>query len=122
MLAIVKVEEEVTAQGVSWNNIVNAGQSVEFGFCAERGVQPTPPPPTPAPTPQPTPAPTPHLCQRRMPTPEPTPTPPPTCQTGLITYPTTGTPAPTMILHQQAEMLLRALLSMTTGELDTALR
>jgi len=41
-------EDEVTAEGVSWNNVVNPGQSVGFGFCAERGA--TPPPPTPIPT------------------------------------------------------------------------
>ncbi len=49
---------EVTAQGVSWNNVVNPGQSVGFGFCADRGATPTPPPPTPTPTPIPTPIPT----------------------------------------------------------------
>lgn len=43
---------EVTAQGVSWNNVVGAGQSVEFAFCAERGATPTPPPaPTPTDSP-----------------------------------------------------------------------
>jgi len=42
-------EDEVTAQGASWNNVVNPGQSVEFGFCAERGATPTPTP-TPPPT------------------------------------------------------------------------
>jgi len=72
-------EDEVTAQGVSWNNIVNPGQSVGFGFCAERGTQPqpTPPPPTPTPTPSPTPMPT--------PAPTPSPTPPPTfaCSDGV---------------------------------------
>ena len=40
--------DEVTAQGESWNNVVGAGQSVDFGFCAQRGTTPTP---TPAPTP-----------------------------------------------------------------------
>ena len=44
--------DEVTAEGVSWNNVVNPGQSVGFGFCAERGA--TPPPPTPTPTLPPT--------------------------------------------------------------------
>lgn len=39
--------DEVTAEGVSWNNVVNPGQSAGFGFCAERGAAPTPPPPTP---------------------------------------------------------------------------
>lgn len=63
--------DEVTAQGVSWNNIINPGQEIGFGFCADRGAQPTPPPPTPVPTPVPTPQPTP------APTPEPTPQPPP---------------------------------------------
>ncbi len=79
-------EDEVTAQGASWNNVVNPGQSVGFGFCAERGTQPqpTPPPPTPTPTPTPTPMPTP------APTPTPTPTPSPT------PMPTPApTPAPT---------------------------
>ncbi|MCZ6639196.1 MAG: cellulose binding domain-containing protein, partial [Candidatus Dadabacteria bacterium] len=70
-------EKEVIAQGVSWNNIVNPGQSLGFGFCAERGTQPppTPPPPPPIPTPVPTPA----------PTPTPSPTPPPTfaCSDGV---------------------------------------
>ncbi len=42
--------DEFTAKGVSWNNVVNPGQSVGFGFCAERGATPTPPPPTPEPT------------------------------------------------------------------------
>jgi len=42
--------DEVTAEGVSWNNVVNPGQSVGFGFCAERGGIPTPPSPTPTPT------------------------------------------------------------------------
>jgi len=45
---------EVTAQGVSWNNVVNPGQSAGFGFCADRGATPTPPPPTPTPTNPPT--------------------------------------------------------------------
>lgn len=45
---------KVTAQGVSWNNVVNPGQSTEFGFCAERVATPTPPPPTPTPTSPPT--------------------------------------------------------------------
>ncbi len=40
--------DEVTAQGESWNNVVGAGQSVDFGFCAQRGTNPNP---TPAPTP-----------------------------------------------------------------------
>ncbi|MCZ6555660.1 MAG: cellulase family glycosylhydrolase [Candidatus Dadabacteria bacterium] len=48
-------EKEVIAQGVSWNNIVNPGQSLGFGFCAERGTQPTPTPPPPPPTPTPPP-------------------------------------------------------------------
>ena len=78
--------DEVAAQGVSWNNIINAGQSVEFGFCAERGVQPTPPPPTPAPTPAPTPVPTPQPTPVPTPQPTPAPTPVPTPQ---------PTPAPT---------------------------
>lgn len=55
-----QIGSEVTAEGASWNNIVNPGQSAEFGFCAERGTQPTPSPePTPVPTPIPTPEPTP---------------------------------------------------------------
>ena len=73
--------DQVTAQGVSWNNVVNPGQSVEFGFCAERGAQPTPPPPTPVPTSVPTPVPTPSP----TPAPTPAPTPPPTfaCSDGI---------------------------------------
>jgi endoglucanase len=55
----------VTAEGVSWNNNVNPGQTADFGFCADR----TSAPPTPVPTPIPTPAPTPE------PTPAPTPSP-----------------------------------------------
>ena len=53
-------EDEVAAEGVSWNNIVNPGQSIGFGFCAERSTQPqpTPPPPLPTPTPVPTSQPT----------------------------------------------------------------
>ncbi len=47
--------DEVTAEGVSWNNLVNPGQSVGFGFCADRNS--SPPPPTPSPTPEPTPQP-----------------------------------------------------------------
>jgi endoglucanase len=35
-------ENEVSAEGVSWNNVVNSGQSLGFGFCAERGTQPPP--------------------------------------------------------------------------------
>ena len=72
--------DEVTAQGASWNNIVNPGQEVAFGFCADRGVQPTPPPPTPAPTPQPTPDPTPQPTPQPTPAPTPVPTPAPTPQ------------------------------------------
>ena len=51
--------QEVTAEGVSWNNTVSPGGQVDFGFCADRSgpPQPTPPPPTPIPTPTPTPAP-----------------------------------------------------------------
>ncbi len=70
--------DQVTAQGVSWNNVVNPGQSVEFGFCAERGAQPTPPPPTPVPTPVPTPLPTPSPTPVPTPQPTPVPTPSPT--------------------------------------------
>ena len=71
---------EVTAEGVSWNNIVNPGQSIEFGFCADRGSQPqpTPPPPTPVPTPLPTPIPTPQPTPVPTPSPTPAPTPAPT--------------------------------------------
>lgn len=35
--------DKVTAQGESWNNLVEAGQTVEFGFCAYRGTSLTPP-------------------------------------------------------------------------------
>lgn len=35
----------LTAEGVDWNNLVQAGQSVAFGFCAERSAAPPPPPP-----------------------------------------------------------------------------
>jgi endoglucanase len=78
----------VTAEGVSWNNIVNPSQTVEFGFCADRtGPSPTPAPtpvptpvPTPAPTPVPTPVPTPKPTP--VPTPRPTPTPVPTPSPG----------------------------------------
>jgi len=42
--------DEVTAEGVSWNNVVNPGQSVGFGFCAERGATPPTPTPTLPPT------------------------------------------------------------------------
>lgn len=76
---------EVTAEGAPWNNIVNAGQSVDFGFCAQRGAQPTPPPPTPVPTPQPTPNPTPQPTPQPTPVPTPDPTPPPSfaCSDGI---------------------------------------
>ncbi len=69
--------DQVTAEGASWNNIVNSGQSVDFGFCASRSAQPTPPPPTPSPTPSPTPTPTPTPVPTPAPTPEPTPVPTP---------------------------------------------
>jgi len=46
--------DEITAEGVSWNNLVDPGKSVEFGFCADRGASPTMPPATPAPTSTPT--------------------------------------------------------------------
>src|SRR5690606_19321348 len=72
----------VTAEGVSWNNIVNPSQTVEFGFCADRtGPSPTPAPtpvPTPAPTPLPTPVPTPAPTPVPTPVPTPAPTPSPT--------------------------------------------
>jgi len=70
--------DEITAQGETWNNVVEAGQSVEFGFCAQRGSTPTPPPPTPTPAPTPTPTPAP-------PTPTPAPTNPPfsACSDGV---------------------------------------
>jgi len=45
--------DEVTAQGESWNNVIGAGESVEFGFCAQRDTTPTPPTPM-SPTPTPT--------------------------------------------------------------------
>ena len=45
--------DEVTADGLSWNNVVQPGQSTGFGFCADRGSTP-PPTPTPEPTPPPT--------------------------------------------------------------------
>ncbi len=64
----------ITAQGVSWNNIVNAGSTVTFGFCANRKA------PLPTPTPIPTPVSTP------TPVPTPIPTPPPVvfaCSDGL---------------------------------------
>jgi len=63
--------DEITAQGESWNNVVEAGQTVDFGFCTQRGTTPTPPPPTPTPAPTPVPTPAP-------PTPSPAPTPTPT--------------------------------------------
>ncbi|UCE63909.1 MAG: glycoside hydrolase family 9 protein, partial [Nitrospirota bacterium] len=44
---------ELTAEGVSWNNIVQPNSSVEFGFCAERGSA-APPNDPPSPDPQPT--------------------------------------------------------------------
>ncbi|HML95247.1 MAG TPA: cellulase family glycosylhydrolase [Thermodesulfobacteriota bacterium] len=69
----------VTAEGVSWNNIVNPSQAVEFGFCADR----TGPSPTPAPTPVPTPAPTPVPAP--TPTPSQTPVPTPAPGGGLAT-------------------------------------
>ena len=72
----------VTAEGVSWNNIVNPSHTVEFGFCADRtGPTPTPAPtpvPTPAPTPVPTPVPTPAPTPAPTPVPTPVPTPAPT--------------------------------------------
>jgi len=43
--------DQVTADGLDWNNVVNPGESTGFGFCADRNS--TPPPPTPAPTPEP---------------------------------------------------------------------
>ena len=48
--------DQVTADGLDWNNVVDAGQSTGFGFCADRNG--SPPPPTPVPTPEPTPEPT----------------------------------------------------------------
>lgn len=42
---------QVTADGVEWNNVVDPGQSTGFGFCADRNS--TPPQPTPEPTPAP---------------------------------------------------------------------
>ena len=33
----------VTANGVTWNNLVEAGQNVDFGFCAARSQTPPPP-------------------------------------------------------------------------------
>lgn len=86
----------VTAEGVSWNNIVNPSQTVEFGFCADRtGPSPTPAPtaaPTPVPTPVPTSAPTP--VPTPVPTPKPTPIPTPV-PTPAPTPRPTSTPAPT---------------------------
>jgi len=38
----------LTAEGVDWNNLVQPGQSVAFGFCAERSGALPPPPPPPA--------------------------------------------------------------------------
>lgn len=74
--------DEITAQGESWNNVVEAGQSVNFGFCAQRGTTPTPPPPTPTPAPTPTPTSTPAP---PTPTPTPSPTNPPSsaCSDGV---------------------------------------
>lgn len=66
--------DSVTAEGVSWNNTVNPGKSVDFGFCADR----TSATPTPAPTPVPTPVPTPTPAPTPVPTPTPAPTPVPT--------------------------------------------
>ena len=66
--------DQLTADGLEWNNVVDPGQSTVFGFCADRNSAPptsTPPPPTPEPTPAPTPEPTP------VPTPQPTPAPTP---------------------------------------------
>jgi endoglucanase len=55
---------ELTAEGVSWNNLVHPNSSVEFGFCADRGSasppnEPPPPDPEPGDPPdEPSPAPT----------------------------------------------------------------
>ncbi|MEQ9618200.1 MAG: cellulase family glycosylhydrolase [Deltaproteobacteria bacterium] len=43
----------VTAEGVSWNDIVQGGSSVGFGFCADRNSPPPPPEPTSPPPPAP---------------------------------------------------------------------
>lgn len=44
---------QLTAEGESWNNLVHPHSSVEFGFCAERG-HASPPNDPPPPDPQPT--------------------------------------------------------------------
>lgn len=46
--------DQLSAEGVDWNNVVQPGQSTGFGFCADRGS--TPPSPTPGPTPTPEPS------------------------------------------------------------------
>ncbi len=45
--------DQVTADGVEWNNVVDLGESTGFGFCADRDSSPPQPTPTPEPTPQP---------------------------------------------------------------------
>lgn len=70
--------DQVTVDGVDWNNVVNPGESTGFGFCADRNG--SPPPPTPNPTPQPTPQPTPGPTPQPTPEPTPQPTPEPTPQ------------------------------------------
>jgi len=72
--------DTVTAEGVSWNNIVGTGMTVNFGFCADRITLPTP---TPSPTPAPTPTPTPDATPTPTPTPVPTPAPLSACSDGL---------------------------------------
>lgn len=70
--------DQITVDGVDWNNVVNSGESTGFGFCADRNS--SPPPPTPGPTPNPTPEPTPQPTPGPTPQPTPQPTPGPTPQ------------------------------------------
>jgi endoglucanase len=43
-----QADSMLTAEGLGWNNLVQPGQSVAFGFCAERSVTSLPPTPAPA--------------------------------------------------------------------------
>ena len=67
----------IQVSGEFWNATLEGGQSVTFGYCADRTAGPPAPAPQPAPAPAPTPTPAPAPAPTPAPAPQPTPAPTP---------------------------------------------